>query len=96
MLHALPAAAAPAGGAAIDQVVIATAVATFATIGMLALATGHRSGRIAWIARLGAYGERVTGLPGWAVVPSAISGVSLIVALVGMWLVVTVKLVTRL
>jgi hypothetical protein len=85
MLRTLSAATAPAGGAAIDQVVIATAVATLATIGMLALAAGHRSGRIAWIGRLGDYGERVTGLPGWAVVPSAISGVSLIVALIGMY-----------
>jgi len=85
MLQSLLAAAAPAGGAAIDQVVIATAVATVATIGMLVLAAGHRSGRIAWIGRLGAYGERVSGLPGWAVVPSAITGVSLIVALIGMY-----------
>src|SRR5690348_13779760 len=77
--------AAPAGGAAIGQVVIATAVATLATLGMLALALGHRSGRIAWIGRLAARAERSTGLPGWAIVPSAISGVSLIVALIGMY-----------
>ena len=85
MSYSTLATAAPAGGAAIDQVVIATAVATVATVAMLALAVGHRSGRIAWVGRLGAYGERVSGLPGWAVVPSAITGVSLIVALVGMY-----------
>src|SRR3954447_6744760 len=85
MSQASLAAAAPAGGAALDQVFIASAVATVLTIAMLALAVGHRSGRIAWIGRLGAFGERLTGLPGWAVVPSAITGVSLIVALIGMY-----------
>lgn len=77
--------AAPAGGAAFDQIAIATAGATVLTVAMLTLATGHRSGRIRWIGRLGAWGERLTGLPGWAVVPSAITGVSLIVALLGMY-----------
>ena len=69
--------AAPAGGAALDQIAIATAGATVLTAAMLTLASGHRSGRIRWIGRVGARGERLTGLPGWAVVPSAIAGVSL-------------------
>jgi hypothetical protein len=77
--------AAPAGGAAIDQVVIATVAASLLTAVMLSLAIGHRSGRIRWISRLGAFGERMTGLPGWTIVPSVIVGVSLIVALVGMY-----------
>ena len=77
--------AAPAGGAAFDQIAIATAGATVLTVAMLTLATGHRSGRIRWVGRLGAWGERLTGLPGWAVVPSAITGASLIVALLGMY-----------
>src|SRR3954447_22646555 len=85
MSQASLAAAAPAGGAALDQVFIASAVATVLTIAMLALAVGHRSGRIAWIGRLGAFGERLTGLPGWAVGPSAITGLSLIVALIGVY-----------
>jgi hypothetical protein len=77
--------AAPAGGAEIGQVLIASGAATLLTIAMLVLAVGHRQGRIRWIGRLAAYGERTTGLPGWAVVPSAISGVSLLVALFGMY-----------
>jgi hypothetical protein len=83
--HALAAANAPAGGAALDQVAIASAAATLITVAMLWLAIGHRNGRIRWVGRLAAYGERVTGLPGWAVVPSAIVGLSLLVALFGMY-----------
>ncbi len=85
MFVSLVAAAAPAGGAALDQVVIATVGATVLTVAMLALARGHRTGRIRWIARLAGHGERITGLPGWAVVPSAIVGVALLVALFGMY-----------
>src|SRR4051794_19401877 len=81
----LGAADAPAGGAALGQVAIATTAATLITVGMLWLAIGHRNGRIAWVGRLAAYGERLTGLPGWAVVPSAIVGVALLVALFGMY-----------
>ena len=82
LMHA---AASPAGGAALGQVAVATAAATVVTVTMLWLAIGHRSGRIRWIGRLAAYGERVSGLPGWAVVPSAIVGVSLLIALFGMY-----------
>jgi hypothetical protein len=76
---------APAGGADIGQVLIASGAATVLTIVMLVLAVGHRRGRIQWVGRLADFGERVTGLPGWAVVPSAISGVSLLIALFGMY-----------
>jgi hypothetical protein len=79
------AASAPAGGAEIGQVLIASGAATVLTIVMLVLAIGHRQGRIQWVGRLADFGERVTGLPGWAVVPSAISGVSLLIALFGMY-----------
>jgi hypothetical protein len=86
-LHSLAAAGgdAPAAGAAVDQIAIATVAATVVTVTMLWLAVGHRNGRIRWIGRLAAHGERVSGLPGWAVVPSAIVGVSLLIALFGMY-----------
>jgi hypothetical protein len=77
--------AAPAGGAEIGQVLIASGAATLLTVAMLALAVGHRRGRILWVGRLAAAAERATGLPGWAVVPAAISGGSLLVALFGMY-----------
>jgi hypothetical protein len=84
-MFAAAAEAAPAGGAALDQVAIATGAATLLTIAMLAMAIGHRSGRVQWIGRLAASAERVTGLPGWAVVPSSIVGASLLCALFGMY-----------
>jgi hypothetical protein len=77
--------AAPSGGAALDQVAIATGAATLLTAAMLVLAVGHRTGRVRWIGRLAGFGERMTGLPGWAIVPSVIVGISLLVALFGMY-----------
>ncbi|HEU4658095.1 MAG TPA: hypothetical protein VFR97_11235 [Capillimicrobium sp.] len=84
-VFAAAAEAAPAGGAALDQVAIATGAATLVTLAMLFMAVGHRTGRVRWIGRLAAFGERVSGLPGWAVVPSTIVGISLLTALFGMY-----------
>ena len=76
----------PAGGASLDQVLIANAMAITA-IGVLAwLTLGHRSGKVPYLGRLAAFSERVGGgLPGWAALPSAIGGISLVIALVGMY-----------
>ena len=60
----------PAGGAAVGQVVIATAGASLLTVALLVLGMGHRSGRIALLGRGAAFAERVSGLPGWAALPS--------------------------
>jgi hypothetical protein len=78
-------AAKPAGGAAIDQVVIATAGATVVTVLLLWLCSGHRSGRVPWLGRAAAFAERVSGLPGWAALPSGVAAVSLVTALLGMY-----------
>jgi hypothetical protein len=75
----------PAGGAALDQVVIATLAATLAFSVLAWLCSGHRSGRLPYLRRAAALSERVSGLPGWAALPSGISAVSLLVALVGMY-----------
>lgn len=74
----------PAGGAALDQVAIATAAAGFVTVVLLWLGMGHRSGKVALLGRLGRYSERVSGLPAWAAIPSGLIVVSLITALFGM------------
>ena len=74
----------PAGGAAIGQIVIATAAASIVTAGLLWLGLGHRSGKVTLLTRLDAYAERVSGLPGWAAIPAATITVALIVALFGM------------
>ena len=79
------AAAAPAGGAESTQVAIATAGGALASTVLLALAMGHRSGRIQILARMAASAERVSGLPGWAALPTAIAAVALNVALLGMY-----------
>src|SRR3954447_22105694 len=75
----------PAGGAAIGQVIGATLGAMVATAALLWIITAHRSGKIAWVGKLAAYSERVNGLPGWASLPSALIGGSLLIAVFGMY-----------
>src|SRR4051794_17335575 len=75
----------PAGGAATTEALGATAVALVVTALIAVLIAGHRSGRIAWLGRLSAYFERQTGLPGWAALPSAVLGGTLLIAVVGMY-----------
>jgi hypothetical protein len=75
----------PAGGAATNEVIIATAMATVVTIGLLVLCAGHRSGRVkllGWGADLAA---RVSHLPRWAALPLGLGGGSLHIALLGMY-----------
>ncbi|MFI5025963.1 MAG: hypothetical protein ACHQCI_04355 [Solirubrobacterales bacterium] len=74
----------PAGGAAIGQVVIATAAAMIVTGGLFALGYGHRTGRTCLLERLGAFTERQSGIPGWAALPAAVITGALLVALFGM------------
>ena len=79
------AASEPAGGAELSQVIIATAGASIGMLILFTLALGYRSGRGSTLARVSAFSERVGGLPGWAALPTAISGISLQVALLGMY-----------
>lgn len=73
----------PAGGAAIDQVVIATAAAMLLTGALLYFGLGHRSGKVPWLGRLAAFSERVSGLPGWAALPAGIAAGALLLAFLG-------------
>jgi hypothetical protein len=77
----------PAGGAALGQVLIASGAALVLTAGLLVLGIGHRTGRIGLLARLAAWSERGfgRGLPGWAALPSLVSLISLVTALLGMY-----------
>ncbi len=89
-LMAVPAQAAqqgsqPAAGAAMDQVLIATGAATLLTVALLWLGIGHRSGRVGVLGRVAKMSTRITGLPGWAELPSAVATVSLITAVFGMY-----------
>ena len=75
----------PAGGAALDQVAIATGggLALSALVAWVAL--GHRSGRVPYLGRAAAFSERVSGLPGWSALPAALALGSLLIALLGMY-----------
>ena len=78
----------PAGGAELDQIIIASTAATVLTAGLLLLGYGHRTGRIPILRRLATETERwpfSAGQPGWVELPSTLGLVSLITALLGMY-----------
>jgi hypothetical protein len=78
-------AAAPAGGGALTQVVAGTIGGALILAGMLFVVVGHRRGTVDLAGRLAAVAERRTGLPGWASLPLAVLGGSLIIAVFGMY-----------
>jgi hypothetical protein len=82
---ASPAAANPAGGAALDQIAIATGMASIATAFLMLGIFGYRNGKGKTLRRLAAFSERATGLPAWAALPAGLAGGSLLVALLGMY-----------
>jgi hypothetical protein len=84
-LSTLAAAANPAGGAAIGQILIANAMAIVASAALYWLVMGHRTGRRTHLARAAAFAERRSGLPGWAALPLGVAMASLLVALLGMY-----------
>jgi hypothetical protein len=75
----------PAGGAAIDQVAIATFGAVAASLAVWWIIRGHRAGREGALGRVAAVCGRVSGLPGWAALPTVAATGSLMVALLGMY-----------
>ena len=77
-------AAKPAGGAALDQVAIASGAALVVTVVLLWLGLGHRSGRVRARARRARSASACPGLPAWAAIPAGMIVVSLITALFGM------------
>jgi hypothetical protein len=81
------AASEPAGGAAIDQVAIATGMAGIATAILMVGILGYRKhpGKDTPLRRLSQIAERATGLPPWAALPLAVGGGSLLIALLGMY-----------
>ncbi len=75
----------PAGGAPLEDLVPATAVGLILVGLVVALSYAHRSGRTRALHALGGFGERVSGLPGWAAVPIGITTGSLLVAVFGFY-----------
>ena len=72
---------APAGGSALSEIAAATAVGFFAVAVVVVLGVAHRRRQV--LAPLAREVEHRTGLPAWAALPGAITGVSLLVAVVG-------------
>src|SRR5438093_8260274 len=87
LLTASPAMAAgnPAGGAPTSDLIPAALVGGLASFLAIWVAYAHRAGRISWLGRLAGFSERVSGLPGWAALPSAVAGVSLLTAVFGFY-----------
>src|SRR5687767_4325124 len=88
LLAFIPAAAEsakPAGGAAIGEVVGATAGASVATAILFWLIYRHRTGKSDLLQRLSDKVESISGMPGWASLPSVVGTSSLLVALLGMY-----------
>src|SRR6059058_5125059 len=75
----------PAAGAGLDQVALATGMATVATAVLLWVCISHRNGRIQWVGRVAAFAERETGVAGWSSLPGAFLGISLLTAVFGMY-----------
>jgi hypothetical protein len=78
----------PAGGAALDQVAIATGIALVLAAIVFGLGYGHRTGKFPVLGRLAAIAERspvTRGLPAWVALPLALALVSLMTALLGMY-----------
>jgi hypothetical protein len=75
----------PSGGAEASQAIGGTIAAIVITAAMFAVVLGHRNGKVKFLDRLGALAQRETGLPGWASLPLAILGGSLIIAVFGMY-----------
>lgn len=77
--------AAPARGAPLEDVVPAGIVALIAVAIVVGVGWAHRTGRLRALGRIGAFAERVSGLPGWAAVPMAVATVSLLLAAFGFY-----------
>src|SRR5689334_8792390 len=85
-LHAWNAAGfAPARGFPPNQVIPATIVAVAITAAVAIGAVRYRQGRFPALDRVADAASRRSGLPGWAALPSAVTGVSLLVAVFGFY-----------
>ena len=73
----------PAGGAPVQDLLPAAIVAGLLTAAALAVAAGHRRGRVTALTRLAAQAERVVPVPGWAALPVLVTLGSLGIAAFG-------------
>jgi hypothetical protein len=74
----------PAGGAAIGEVILATAIGAGLTALLLGLVFLHRTRRTTVLTRIGTRLGTATGVPAWVALPTILTTLSLLVALLGM------------
>jgi hypothetical protein len=74
----------PVGGAAIGEVVLASAIGLGLTAVLLGLVFLHRTRRSTVLTRVGHRLGAATGVPGWVALPTVLTTLSLLVALLGM------------
>src|SRR5215217_3081728 len=74
----------PAGGAAIGEVILATGIGLGLTAALLGLVFLHRTRRSTVLTRVGTGLGRATGVPAWVALPTILTTLSLLVALLGM------------
>ena len=84
-LPLLAAETAPAGGAEIGEVIIATIIGAVSTALVLGPVLAYRAGRFPAFGRFADWAGRQGGMPGWAALPLAVQGGALIVAVFGMY-----------
>ncbi len=75
----------PAGGGPVEQLIFATVVAVMLFGGITLLALNYRRGRNQWLGRAGEFVARSSGLPGWSALPLLVVGLSLILAVFGLY-----------
>jgi hypothetical protein len=81
----LAATASEGGGAAVGEVLVASALGGGLTAVLLAVAWAHRSRRTTVLTRVGTALGRPTGVPGWVALPTVFCTASLLTALFGMY-----------
>ena len=74
----------PAGGAALGEVVLASVLGLGLTVLLLGLVWLHRTRRSTVLTRVGTRLGRATGVPAWVALPTILTTLSLMVALLGM------------
>jgi hypothetical protein len=74
----------PAGGAALGEVFLASAIGLGLTAGLLGLVWLHRTRRSTILTRIGTRLGKATGVPAWVALPTVLTTASLLVALLGM------------
>jgi hypothetical protein len=74
----------PAGGAAIGEVILASGIGLGLTAALLGLVFVHRTRRSAVLTRIGTRLGSATGVPPWVALPTILTTLSLLVALLGM------------